>query len=102
MRRVTLRLMQSELFKDGSIDCGLLDQLCATFEGALNRAKASRRRPSSPEQRLFTVQELEWFSKNSYNMSLKYCAEIPPQNLVRLLEVCTEVGLVANISCSSR
>lgn len=95
---MTLRLLQSELIKDGSIDYEFLDQVCVTFEGALTQAKASRRRPTSPEQQLFTEQELEWFSKNSYNMALKYCAEIPPQNLVRLLVVCAEVGAVT-ITC---
>ncbi|XPS72064.1 sporulation-specific protein 22 [Ascochyta lentis] len=47
-------------------------------------------RPSTLEQQLFTGRELEWFSKNSYNMSLKYCAEVMPQSLVRLLNVCAE------------
>ncbi|KAF2629751.1 SPO22-domain-containing protein [Macroventuria anomochaeta] len=89
--RVTLRLLQSEFIKDGTVDHEILDQLCAVFEGAYNQAKASRRRPSTPEQQLFTAQELEWFSKNSYNFSLKHCAEIPPQNLVRLLNICAEL-----------
>ncbi|KAF3046085.1 hypothetical protein E8E12_010940 [Didymella heteroderae] len=88
--RVTLRLLQSELLRDDAVDHEIMDRLCTGFEGALNQAKASQRRPSTSEQRLFTAQELEWFSKNSYNFSLKYCAEIPPQNLVRLLNVCAE------------
>jgi hypothetical protein len=42
---------------------------------------------------LFTSKEFEWFSKNAYNVSLKYCAEMPPDLLVKLLSCCTEVGL---------
>ncbi|KAF3046826.1 hypothetical protein E8E11_007311 [Didymella keratinophila] len=86
--RVMLRLLQSELVQNGAIDREILDQVCMVFEGAIDQAKASRRRPSTPEQQLFTLIELEWFSKSSYNFSLKHCAEIPPQNTVRLLNVC--------------
>lgn len=89
--RVTLRLLQSELMKGNKIDYEIVDQICTVFEGAINQAKASWRRPNTPEQQLFTVLELEWFSKNSYNFSLKHCAEIPPHNTVRLLNVSAEV-----------
>jgi hypothetical protein len=78
--------------KDGTVDRAILDQLCVVLEGAYTQAKASRRRPSTPELQLFTTKELGWFSKNAYNLSLKHCAEIPPQNLVRLLNVCSEVS----------
>lgn len=57
---------------------------------ASSQAKASRRRPSTPAQQLFTVEEFEWFSKNAYNLALKYCAEMAPKDLVRLLSTCTE------------
>jgi hypothetical protein len=90
--RVTLRLLQSELVQNDTIDHDILDQISTVFDGALNQAKSSQRRPSTPEQQLFTVVELEWFCKNSYNFSLKHCAEIPPQNTVRFLNVCAEVS----------
>ncbi|KAF1940662.1 SPO22-domain-containing protein [Clathrospora elynae] len=88
--RCTARLLQSELVKDGNLDPGIMGQLCIVFEGACTQAKASRKRPSTPAQELFTVQEFEWFSKNAYNLSLKYCAEMPPSHLVKLLNCCTE------------
>ncbi|KAI4712219.1 hypothetical protein J4E89_002485 [Alternaria sp. Ai002NY15] len=84
--RSTARMLESELTKDGNIDSGILEQICNVFEGA----KASRIRPSTPAKELFTAVEFEWFSKNAYNMSLKYCAEMPPGLLVRLLGCCTE------------
>ena len=87
-------MLQAELLKDGTIDREVLNHVCAVFEGAYNQAKSSKRRPKNPEQQLFTMQELEWFSKNSYNFSLKHCAAMPPQNLARLLNVCTEVNIV--------
>ncbi|KAL6711348.1 sporulation-specific protein 22 [Coniothyrium glycines] len=88
--RCTARLLQNEMVKDGRIDPELLNQLCVTFEGACAQAKASRRRPATPAQQLFTVQEFEWFSKNAYNLSLKYCAEMSPMSLVRLINSCIE------------
>ncbi|KAH9875282.1 hypothetical protein J1614_004773 [Plenodomus biglobosus] len=104
----TARLLQSEVVKDGKIDPGLMSQLCMVFDGgkdnntntvsraerspACSQAKASRRRPSTPAQQLFTAEEFEWFSKNTYNLSLKYCTEMAPKDLVRLLSTCTEVS----------
>lgn len=87
-------MLQAELLKDGAIDRKVLNHMCAVFEGAYNQAKSSKCRPKTPEQQLFTVQELQWFSKNSYNLSLKHCAAMPPQNLARLLNVCTEVSII--------
>ncbi|KAF1835983.1 SPO22-domain-containing protein [Decorospora gaudefroyi] len=88
--RCTARMLQSELTKDGNVDSDILNQLCTVFEGACHQAKASRSRPSNPAKELFTAQEFEWFSKNTYNLSLKYCAEVPPAFLVKLLNCCIE------------
>ena len=86
-------MLQSELTKDGIIDHGIMGQLCNIFDGACNQAKASQIRPSTPTKELFTPVEFEWFSKNAYNLSLKYCAEMPPNLLVKLLRCCTDVCL---------
>ncbi|XP_014560370.1 hypothetical protein COCVIDRAFT_89663 [Bipolaris victoriae FI3] len=90
LRRSTTRMLQSELINDGKIDTAILDQLCESFEAACDQAKASRTRPSTPAKELFTDVEFQWFSKNSYNLSLKYCAEMPPAHLIRLLDCCVE------------
>ncbi|KAH7398979.1 meiosis protein SPO22/ZIP4 like-domain-containing protein [Phaeosphaeria sp. MPI-PUGE-AT-0046c] len=88
--RSTARLLQSELTKDGAVQFDTMNELCKLFEGAIEQAKTSRRRPNNVAQQTFTPQEFEWFSKNAYNLSLKYCAEMSPSHLVRLLGVCTE------------
>ncbi|KAF2199170.1 SPO22-domain-containing protein [Delitschia confertaspora ATCC 74209] len=88
--RSTIRLLVQEVTKDGSLNPEAVDELCRIFEGAANHAKASLRRPISSTQQLFTAQEFEWFSKNAYNLSLKYCTEMHPQNLTRLLTVCIQ------------
>ncbi|CAN9168411.1 unnamed protein product [Alternaria alternata] len=69
LSRSATRMLESELIKDGKIDTSVLRQICNVFEGAV---------------------EFEWFSKNAYNISLKYCAEMPPGSLVRLLSCCIE------------
>ncbi|KAH8730487.1 meiosis protein SPO22/ZIP4 like-domain-containing protein [Phaeosphaeriaceae sp. PMI808] len=88
--RCTARLLQSELIQDGTVSFDIMPQICKIFEGALTQAKASRRRPNNVMQQLFNPQEFEWFSKNTYNLSLKYCAEMAPIHLVRLLNTCIE------------
>ncbi|KAF2447271.1 SPO22-domain-containing protein [Karstenula rhodostoma CBS 690.94] len=88
--RMTVRLLTSELVKDGVFHEDTFGQICKTFDGASTHAKASRRRPSNPSREQFNNGEIEWFSKNSYNLAIKYCAEVPPANLVRLLSACIE------------
>ncbi|KAF1916890.1 meiosis protein SPO22/ZIP4 like-domain-containing protein [Ampelomyces quisqualis] len=87
--RITARLIQSDLTKNGVIQAHVMEQLCKVLEGSLAQAKLSKRRPNETKQQLFTLHELEWFSKNAYNLSLKHCAEMPPVLLVRLLNACT-------------
>ncbi|KAJ4356283.1 sporulation-specific protein 22 [Didymosphaeria variabile] len=88
--RMTVRLLMSEQIKNGVFQKDIFEQICRTFEGASAHAKASRRRPSNPSRQQFNVGEIEWFSKNSYNLAIKYCAEVQPTSLVRLLTACIE------------
>jgi hypothetical protein len=90
--RCIVRLLQSELSKDGALDIEILNQLCTVFEGACKQVKDFRQRSKAPEQQPFTQQDLEWFARSAYNLSLQYCSEISPDILVKLLGVCIEVG----------
>ncbi|WEW57166.1 sporulation-specific protein 22 [Emydomyces testavorans] len=38
-----------------------------------------------------TVPELEWFSRNSYNLALQYCTTWEPQYILRLLNACIQI-----------
>ena len=40
----------------------------------------------------FSVSELNWFSRNIYNLSLKVCASWKPQHTLRLLRCCIQVS----------
>ncbi|KAF2639244.1 SPO22-domain-containing protein [Massarina eburnea CBS 473.64] len=88
--RMTTRLLGKELVVDNKLNHEILAQICNVLEGACNQAKASRRRPSNSTRDQFTVSEFEWFSKTAYNWSIKYCAEMQPADLVRLLNVSIE------------
>lgn len=94
--RWTLRLLKSSARHLKEV-CRCADSLpyptySMTYPAAI-QAKASRRRPTTPEKELFTPQEFEWFSKNAYNLSLKHCTELEPQILTRLLDSCIQVRL---------
>jgi len=57
---------------------------------AATQAKISRK--TTPNQ-LFSVVELDWFSRNSYNLALKSCAEWSPRQTLRLLQASLKVFL---------
>jgi hypothetical protein len=54
-------------------------------------ARANDSRKNSLSDRVFSLEELEWFSKNSYNIILKYCTEIIPEVLGRLVRTSIQV-----------
>lgn len=88
--RCTARLLLSELIVEGVVNQSVAEELGKLFEGAVVQAKAARRPQNAQVQHSFTTVELEWFSKNSYNISLKYCAELSPKSLTRLLAACIQ------------
>ncbi|ESZ92874.1 hypothetical protein SBOR_6737 [Sclerotinia borealis F-4128] len=59
-----------------------IGRLCKLFEGALNAAQ------KSPNREIWTILELEWFSRNSYNLSLKNLSIWEPQQTLRMLACC--------------
>lgn len=46
---------------------------------------------NSSRQKLFTVDELEWFSRNAYNLALKNSAAWELRCVVRMLTACVEI-----------
>ncbi|KAI5927886.1 meiosis protein SPO22/ZIP4 like-domain-containing protein [Camillea tinctor] len=67
----------------------LIEDLCGVFEGAV---AAIQRAPSDKEgQKLFTVNELDWFCKNAYNLSLKNLVRWELQHVLRILQCCLSI-----------
>ena len=46
---------------------------------------------ASSERKLFTVDELEWFSRNAYNLALKNTAVWELRSVVRMLSACVSI-----------
>jgi hypothetical protein len=108
--RCTIRLTKSQLEaksnpkldSDSNI---IVDRLCKLFEGCrlsfhlqtmlqqVNRVLAAgyaqRSQVSATSgEKIFDTAELSWFSKNAYNLALKFSAEWEPLNILRLLQSC--------------
>ena len=62
-----------------------IEALCALFEGAVTQAKRLRKNISN---QVFTTAELDWFSRNAYNLALRACATWPPSQTMRMIHVC--------------
>ncbi|KAL3427171.1 hypothetical protein PVAG01_00680 [Phlyctema vagabunda] len=65
------------------------ERLCKLFEAATN---ALRKRPlqGSNIENVWTIEELDWFSKNSYNIATKHISNWNPKYSVRLLACCVK------------
>ena len=98
--RCTARLLIKQIEKESSPSSFLLEDICQLFEGAANQAKESRKNPQST---LFTLSELDWYSRNSYNLALKNCTVWDHPYITRMIASCTNFidlypsGLDANV-----
>ncbi|KAG9248179.1 meiosis protein SPO22/ZIP4 like-domain-containing protein [Calycina marina] len=63
-----------------------VERLCKLFETAVDAIK--RTSASSDTDMLWTFAELDWFSKNSYNLAIKYISSWTPHHLLRMLICC--------------
>ncbi|KAH0557132.1 hypothetical protein GP486_005082 [Trichoglossum hirsutum] len=55
---------------------------------AAAQAKASRRTQTAQSPQPFTIKELDWFSRNSYNIALRSCTDWDPRQSLRILQAC--------------
>nr|KMM70695.1 hypothetical protein CPAG_07006 [Coccidioides posadasii RMSCC 3488] len=61
----------------------LVGQICKTFDSSVSR--------NALDLGQLTVLELEWFSRNSYNLALQYCTTWGPHHVLRLLDACIKI-----------
>ncbi|KAI9718236.1 MAG: hypothetical protein M1812_004226 [Candelaria pacifica] len=83
--RCAARILIIELGDSKPTTWDATDGICRLFEGAAIQAKQSRKDPTN---QVFTITELDWFSRNSYNLSLSSCAKWYPKQTLRLLQAC--------------
>lgn len=87
--RSMARLLTGELSAGSTPADQSMEELCKVFEGAIAAAcKEGAKNGSATHKNVFNMTELEWFSRSSYNLALKGCAQISPQFLVRLIRAC--------------
>ncbi|KAI7088587.1 SPO22-domain-containing protein [Hortaea werneckii] len=81
--RCTTRLMMKELDSQESWSHEATEQIVSLFERARDNIKVLRQGTDDQWR-----DEIQWWSKNAYNLALKVCDNIHPDCLVRLLTVC--------------
>lgn len=87
--RVVIRLEASLLYSQDQDEADrhiLIDDICQVFECVV----AAIQRDPRDEQghKLFTVEELDWFCKNAYNLSLKNIHVWQPRQTARMFQYC--------------
>ena len=83
--RCTARLLIKQIEKEPSPSVSLLEDLCKLFEGAATQAKESRK---NTQNSLFTLSELDWYSRYSYNLALKNCTVWDHKSIIRMIATC--------------
>ncbi|KAL2160174.1 hypothetical protein VTH06DRAFT_1830 [Thermothelomyces fergusii] len=88
--RCTIRLLNLLAERPGVDGDGIVGDLCESFESVVS-ALEQRNKSSSAGHKLFTVDELEWFSRNAYNLALKNTASWELRSVVRMLTACVNI-----------
>ena len=83
--RCTARLLMEELADQPQTRAEATNELVHLFETASANTKAFRQ--GSEEQ---WRAEIQWWSKNVFNIALQQCTEMSPEHLVRLLRACNK------------
>ncbi|KAF2762127.1 SPO22-domain-containing protein [Pseudovirgaria hyperparasitica] len=100
--RCAIRLLIKQFETEEDLDKQAVKALLSLFEGALKAAKEASKKPNKTSASDFTVTELEWFSKSSYNLALKYCARMSPEHLGQLLLVCVQFVEFLEAKCAEK
>lgn len=83
--RCTARLLMEEVGDRSQAKAEATSELVHLFETASANTKVFRQ--GSEEQ---WRAEIQWWSKNAFNIALQQCTEIQPEHLVRLLRACNK------------
>ncbi|EEH42224.2 uncharacterized protein PADG_07044 [Paracoccidioides brasiliensis Pb18] len=81
--RCTIRLLIAELDADRPQKPEVIESICRVFEISFAMAIRSRIQGNGSP---FSVIELEWFSRNSYNLAVQYCAKWDTHLLLSLVD----------------
>ncbi|KAK0732676.1 meiosis protein SPO22/ZIP4 like-domain-containing protein [Apiosordaria backusii] len=87
--RCTIRLLNMLVDRADADENGVVEDLCDMF-GAVVIALEKQKKENS-RRKLFTIDELEWFSRNSYNLALKNTTTWDLRYIVRMLTSCVKI-----------
>ncbi|SPQ20408.1 14822ea5-0490-4dac-a6c0-22cd1d76eaed [Thermothielavioides terrestris] len=88
--RCTIRLLNLLADRPGVDTNGIVGDLCEEFDAVVLALDRQKEEPTSG-RKLFTVDELEWFSRNAYNLALKNSATWDLRCVVRMLTACVRI-----------
>ncbi|KAL8919345.1 MAG: hypothetical protein Q9208_006844 [Pyrenodesmia sp. 3 TL-2023] len=87
--RLIARLLLEELDSQQAPELESIDELCKVFEGAAAAAQAWQQDTSTADA--FSPAELDWFSRNSFNLALKMCTTWKAEATLRIVQACSTV-----------
>ena len=83
--RCAARLLFQQLNNENPPSPTIIEDICDHFERSVEQVKRCRR---DGTETAFTVTELDWFSRNSYNLALKHCTSWDPAFTRRMIDSC--------------
>ncbi|KAF2096421.1 SPO22-domain-containing protein [Rhizodiscina lignyota] len=86
--RCMTRLLTSEVPANSAPNDQIAEEICKVFTAAATQARKKGSVKNGDAKDAFDTTELEWFSRCSYNLALKWCTDISPHHLIRLLSAC--------------
>ncbi|KAK0674422.1 meiosis protein SPO22/ZIP4 like-domain-containing protein [Cercophora samala] len=87
--RCTIRLLNMLVERADAEENGVIEDLCDMFDAVV--VALEKQKKDNPRRKLFTVDELEWFSRNSYNLALKNTTVWDLRYIVRMLTSCVNI-----------
>ncbi|KAK4204676.1 meiosis protein SPO22/ZIP4 like-domain-containing protein, partial [Triangularia verruculosa] len=87
--RCTIRLLNMLVDRTNTEENGVVDDLCDMFDAVV--IALEKQKKENPRRKLFTVDEIEWFSRNSYNLALKNTTTWDLSNIIRMLTSCVNI-----------
>jgi hypothetical protein len=84
--RCTARLLIGELDQQNRALDEVAQELVRVFETAASSLRDLKQGSTDEQWR----SEIQWWSKNAYNIALKQCGQIDAEHLVRLLQACNK------------
>ncbi|KAK6345570.1 hypothetical protein TWF718_007480 [Orbilia javanica] len=102
--RTMIRLILSDIRDNKAVEDGNLDSLCSVFQKALNNAvksKASEAAADGTSKQIWSTDEYDWFSRNSYNLALRALQHWPPLYALNFSQFCVQfIKLYTPENCS--